>query len=140
MSGKRDVNAAWDENLVKGSHVCATPSKTGHNTAKGSLLCGFVSWGTRRTRFCDQGTKIGLGTNRGTQSELITHEFYRAHFCQPPTPVHSWACPKILSPSSAKRCCKTGKFTRLPRRSIPSLVPGGSSAALRWCHVELTRT
>ena len=55
------VNATWDEDLVKGSHVGATSSKTGHNTTEGPLLHGFVTRGTLRTWFCDQGTKIGLG-------------------------------------------------------------------------------
>lgn len=46
------------KNLIKRSHVCATSAKTGHNTAEGPHLNGFVSRGTHRTRFSDQGTKI----------------------------------------------------------------------------------
>jgi hypothetical protein len=40
---KRHVNATWDEDQDKGSHVGATSSKTGHNTAERPLLHGFVS-------------------------------------------------------------------------------------------------
>ena len=53
---KRHVNATWDEDLVKG----ATSAKTALHTVEGPRLPGFVSWGTGRTRFCGQGTKIGL--------------------------------------------------------------------------------
>jgi hypothetical protein len=42
FESKHHINAMWDEDLVKRNHVCATSSKTGHNTAEGPLLHGFV--------------------------------------------------------------------------------------------------
>ena len=55
------LNDTLDKDLVKRSHVDATSAKTGVKYCRRTLFKRFRKLGTRRTRFCDQRMKIGLG-------------------------------------------------------------------------------
>lgn len=95
------------------------------------LVCiGFISWGTRRTRFCNKGRKSIWATNRGIQCELIPAHIHteanglgRPCCVRLPSPVPTKP-PPPPRPNARPRRHLTRAFAWLIRvRAATSLLP-----------------